>query len=382
MKIILATGIYPPDIGGPATYVRHLAEELTKRGEGVTVVTYGVKSEKLKVKNGFEIISVEKSGGPLLRWRRYAKALKEYGSDADIIECFSSVSCGMPLKMASLDSARDDRPRKILRLGGDFTWERYTDLGRRRTLKDFTLKHPNLRLPMAKLLKIFDHIVFSTQFQERLYEQAYRGMPAHSVIENALPSPHPGPLPEGEGGPHRKHDPLRLLYLGRFVKFKNLDRLLRAVAGIPHVTLTMVGEGPEGEKLSALARTLQMQGRVSIVPPVHGENVRRVFDEHDLFVIPSLTEISPNAALEARASGLPVLLTEENGLSAELSTGMILRPLLTTNDITKAVLEADHRYDEFAQAAASPFSHDRGWERVSNEHRALFHSMLLNSFSR
>lgn len=369
MKILLATGIYPPDIGGPATYVRNLAEELTKRGEEVIVLTYGVENEEWKVKSEkWKVVHVSKAGGPLLRWRRYAKALREFGSDADVIECFSSVSCGMPLKMASLDSARDDKPRKILRLGGDFTWERYTDLGRRRTLKDFTLKHSNLRLPMARLLKIFDHIVFSTQFQERLYEQAHRGMPKRSVIENALPISSSNTLL------HQKHDPVRLLFLGRFVKFKNLDRLLRAVAGIPHTTLSLVGEGPEGERLSALARTLQMQGRVSIVPPVHGEDVRRVFDEHDLFVIPSLTEISPNAALEARAAGLPVLLTEENGLSNELSDGMIIRPLLSTTDITKAILEVDHRYPEFAEAASAPFPQERGWERVAEEHLALFQS--------
>lgn len=366
MKIILATGIYPPDIGGPATYVRHLAEELTKRGEDVTVLTYGMENGKLRMENGWKLIQISKAGGPLLRWRRYTKVLKEYGSDADIIECFSSVSCGVPLRMAKLEG-----PKKILRLGGDFTWERYTDLGRRRTLKDFIVAHPRLRLPMSTLLSLFDHIVFSTTFQERLYEQAYRGMPRHSVIENALPT--------GEGSPvdlnvHIKHDPFRLLYLGRFVKFKNLDRLLRAVAGIPHVTATLVGEGPEGEALSALARTLQMQGRISIVPPVHGEDVRKVFDEHDLFVIPSLTEISPNAALEARAAGLPVLLTEENGLSPALSDGMIIRPLLSMTDITKAILEVDHRYEEAAQAAAAPFPQERGWGRVTEEHLQLFHA--------
>jgi hypothetical protein len=41
MKIVLATGIYPPDIGGPATYVRELAESLTSKGNKVVIVTYG-----------------------------------------------------------------------------------------------------------------------------------------------------------------------------------------------------------------------------------------------------------------------------------------------------------------------------------------------------
>ncbi len=378
MKILLATGIYPPDIGGPATYVKHLAEELVKGGDEVIVVTYGIENLKLKIENTVTLVHVSKSGGPLLRWRRYAQVLKEYGADADVVECFSSVSCGVPLRMARLK-----KPKKILRLGGDFTWERYTDLGRRRSLRDFMTKHPRLRVPMARLLTTFDHIVFSTRFQQQLYERAYRGLPAHSVIENALaagPSPAaaaaPSPPSGGEGGIHQKHDPFRLLYLGRFVPFKNLDRLLKAVAGIPHSMLTVVGEGPQRDKLLALSRTLQLGGRVTIVPPLHGEEVQKAFADHDLLVIPSLTEISPNAALEARAAGLPVLLTEENGLSDALSDGMLIRPLITVNDITKAILEADHQYDELAQAAAAPFAHERGWGTIAEEHKNLFVTLM------
>lgn len=387
MKILLATGIYPPDIGGPATYVRRLARELTERGDEVTVITYTRQPATQKTtgrassphsaeetalpSEPWRVIRVSFTGGPLLRWRRYAKALQKHGKDADIIECFSSVSVGIPLRMAKLS-----RPRKILRLGGDFTWERYTDMGRRRTLRAFMIKYPRLRFPMAKLLQTFDHVIFSTKFQAELYTLAYRTLPRHSVIQNALPAlPH-----ESEGtGIHQKHDPLRLLFFGRFVKFKNLDRLLRAVAGIPHAVLTLVGEGPERDTLLALARTLQMQGRIAVVPPVHGEEVQNVFAQHDVLVIPSLTEISPNAALEARASGLPVLLTEENGLSAELCSGMIIRPLLTINDITKAILDTDHRYDEFAAAAAAPFRHERGWSTVAEEHVQLFQSLIRSS---
>ena len=37
MKIILATGIYPPEIGGPATYVERLAKRLSERGARVVI---------------------------------------------------------------------------------------------------------------------------------------------------------------------------------------------------------------------------------------------------------------------------------------------------------------------------------------------------------
>ena len=40
MKIVLATGIYPPEIGGPATYARILEEEMPRRGIEVTVYPF------------------------------------------------------------------------------------------------------------------------------------------------------------------------------------------------------------------------------------------------------------------------------------------------------------------------------------------------------
>ena len=39
MKILVVTGIFPPDIGGPATYIPEIAEALLKRGHEVTVLT-------------------------------------------------------------------------------------------------------------------------------------------------------------------------------------------------------------------------------------------------------------------------------------------------------------------------------------------------------
>lgn len=362
MKILLATGIYPPAIGGPATYVRHLAEELTKRGEEVVVVTF-MRTQDSKIRNqeneGWKVITVSSAGGPLIRWRKFAQALKQHGSDADIVYCFSSISAGVPLRLARLK-----KPKKILRLGGDFPWERYTDMGGRKTLQQFLVSALRFRSVMGRILHGFDHVVFSTRFQQALYERVYRRLPSHGVIENALPA---RTLVH-----HVRHEPLKILYLGRFVKFKNLENLVRAVANVPLATLTLVGSGPVGPTLSALSRTLQLQGRVAVHPPVHGDAVAQTFAEHDILVIPSITEISPNVALEARACGLPVLLTSEHGLSEQLRQGMVVRPLRTVDEITKAILETDQRYEDIASLAAAPFAHHRAWAQVAEEHMHLF----------
>lgn len=360
MKIILATGVYPPTIGGPATYVQNLARCLTAAGQDVTVLTYQPKGPLTEAP--WTVVTVPRTGGPFLRWLRYAAALRKVARDADIVEAFSAVSVGVPLRLARLK-----KPKKVLRLGGDFLWERYTDWRGKKTLRQWYATKPPAMAFLGFLLRSFDHIAFSTWFQEQLYKRVYQRLPLHSVIENALP--------EGELLLHARHEPFRLLFLGRFVRFKNLRPLLHAVANLPHVTLTLLGEGPVSKELSQLAQTLRLKGRLTFLPPKSGEEKEKALREHDLLIIPSLTEISPHAALEARASGLPVLLTEETGLGDELREGMLLAPLRTTEEITRAILEVEHTYEQIAQKAASPFRR-RSWEDVALEHRTLFQALL------
>jgi hypothetical protein len=50
MKILIATGIYPPKIGGPAQYALNLKNEFEKMGHGVRVKTYGIEG---KLPTGF-----------------------------------------------------------------------------------------------------------------------------------------------------------------------------------------------------------------------------------------------------------------------------------------------------------------------------------------
>lgn len=369
MKVVLATGIYPPDIGGPATYVHKLAEKLVERGVGVVVVTYQDTRTKTQEPNKFQgsnsqwpVVHVSKRGGPFLRWRRYAKALKRHAADADIVYGFSSVSCGVPVWLAKLKNQK-----KILRLGGDFAWERYTDRGGILGLRDWYEADPWVKGMMNGLLKRFDYIVFSTLFQEELYDRFYAHLPLHSVIENALP----GGVPVH----HSAHTPFKLLFLGRFVSFKNLGSLIVALKEIPDATLTLVGEGPLEEPLKKLAVEEGVADRMIFTEVQSGDAKQQLFLDHDLLVLPSYTELSPNTALEARAAGLPVLLTEETGLSRALTDGTQLRLLRSPADIVKALREVREQYEQLADRASAPIP-ARTWDQVAEEHLTLFRNLL------
>lgn len=358
MKVVLATGIYPPEIGGPATYVQSLAECLAESGHSVIVITYGLAD----LQEDWPVIHIPRWGGPLLRWWRYARALRRHAADADFVYAFSSVSCGMPLLWSRLK-----KPRRILRLGGDFFWERATDRGYSGGLHEWYRSHSWSLALMQRILKQFDHIVFSTRFQQKIYQEFYKQLPASSIIENALP--------KGSPAVRVKHEPFRLLFMGRFVAFKNLEVLLEALVKLPGVRLTLIGSGPMEKWLRAKTEQLMIDQRVKFLAPVHGEQKRQVLSDYDMLMLPSLTEISPHTALESRAAGLPVLLTQETGLSPALTQGMTLAPLRDTIDIIRAVADAMSHYEDIARAAAEPLP-ERNWANVCTEHMALFERLL------
>lgn len=359
MKVVLATGIYPPEIGGPATYVLNLARTLNERQVNVKVIAYG---EQEDTDGEVPVIRVSRAGGPISRWRRYARALKKHGKDADIVYAFSSVSCGAPLWLAGLKG-----PRKILRLGGDFLWERYTDRGGDLSLREWYASDPMFKGMMNGLLRHFDHIVFSSLFQEELYEKFYQRLSLHSVIENALP----GGVPVY----HSRHDPLKILFLGRFVSFKNLGSLIMALREFPDAVLTIAGEGPLEGRLRALVAEKGMTDRVTFLSSQSGDAKQQLFLDHDILALPSYTEISPNTALEARASGLPVLLTEETGLSRALTDGTLLRRLRSPREIVTALREVSDTYELLAERASAPIP-ARTWDQVADEHLQLFRNLL------
>ncbi|MDA0375900.1 MAG: glycosyltransferase family 4 protein [bacterium] len=374
MNIVLATGIYPPQIGGPATYCRQLADRLTKKGHEVVVVTYGAKTEsgsadaKAMADKKWKVESVSRSI-PLLRWFQYAKKLREIGSDADVVYAFSSISCGVPLMLSGLK-----KPKRVLRLGGDFFWERYTDFGGGKGLREWYVSQgfvgSLVRWFVSLLIRSFDHVVFSTDFQKCIYTDAYKKLPSHSVIENALELEMVVPMEH-----HVQQKPFRLLFLGRFVHFKQIPTLIEAVAQIPDALLTIVGDGPQDIMLRKIVERLGLDTRIRFVAPLTGKEKYEIFGKHDLLVLPSLTDISPNTALEARSVGLPVLLTDQNGLSESLRQGMVAADLSSVKKIVEEINRVKQGYEFIAEAASKKID-GRSWGVVAEDHTQLFLDIL------
>ncbi len=114
-----------------------------------------------------------------------------------------------------------------------------------------------------------------------------------------------------------------ILYIGRISPIKNLDQLVRAfhVASPEQTRLVLVGPTLEpgyAGVLTELIATLGLEDQVLLTGPLYGEEKLSALAAADLFVLPSLSESYGNAAAEAVAAGVPVLLTETCGIAPQI----------------------------------------------------------------
>ncbi len=112
--------------------------------------------------------------------------------------------------------------------------------------------------------------------------------------------------------------PSQILYVGRLVVLKHVDRLIQAVSKVlhamPEATLKIVGDGPERVRLQTLVLRLGLESKVTFtgVTPTY-DAVAGYFKESALFVLPSMVEGEAIAAKEAMAAGLPVIAMRVEG---------------------------------------------------------------------
>lgn len=320
MKFLIACGIVPPDIGGPATIIVDLAKKLSSAGHLVTIVTY---TEAPLAIDGARIVSVGRRGTVLARYARFFKALIANIDRDSVLMAMDCFSTGIPVRLALIG-----RPNRFfLRLGGEWRWEHAIESGRYfGTLRDFWKRRVTIRDYFENVLyrwilhRAKAVLLNSTWFANLLKEY----IPASYALYRA-------PLFEASGIVHRDrepHDPLKLLYVGRFANVKNVVFLAKIFKSLSEegvrFHVTFIGDGETKSTCEEMLKNVP--GIVFLGKKNHAE-IQAQMACHDIFVLPSLTDIYPNAILEALASGLPCVMTSEHGLSMKLSGVIECNPL-------------------------------------------------------
>lgn len=134
--------------------------------------------------------------------------------------------------------------------------------------------------------------------------------------------PYGVPLPDAGEGAREPADPPVLLFVGRLVARKGVDRLLDALALLRDRPwrLEVVGFGPERESLQRRASDLGLADRVAFLGAVPDADLVAAYRRARLFVLPATlderadTEGLGVVLLEAMAHGVPVLATRRGGI--------------------------------------------------------------------
>ena len=132
------------------------------------------------------------------------------------------------------------------------------------------------------------------------------------IPENAIDPERFGEPDRAADGPASTANPLRVAFVGRLVPYKGADMLLEAAAPLireGRVTVTLIGEGPEREKLERLIAEEKLGNGVDLAGWVPHEALHHRLREHDVFGFPSVREFGGAVVLEAMACGLvPVVV--------------------------------------------------------------------------
>lgn len=116
------------------------------------------------------------------------------------------------------------------------------------------------------------------------------------------------------------HSVTKFLYVGRLSSEKNIEFLIQYFNTQPGLHLNIIGYGPEEERLKGIANN-----NIYFIGPVDNEKLPAYYQNHEVFILPSLSETWGLVVEEALNNGLPVLLSKNCGIYESLRTeGVVL----------------------------------------------------------
>ena len=348
MRITFATGIYPPDIGGPATYVSHLAKDLFDKGWQLSVVTYGEETENEPT---FPVERVSRSAALPSRYLSFATAVRRASQATDLIYAQDPLSSGLP----ALVAARTLRRPFAVKIVGDLAWEIGSEQGR---VKDDIQSFQNRKYgSVINGARRVEHFV-ARSAKRVIVPSGYLkdlvtgwGVPAEriDIVHNSLPDigdiGNTGPAREAARRELSFGEDTVLIAAGRLVPWKRFDQLIRLIpeirSRVPSVKLLIIGSGPDGRMLKDLVSELNLTDVVSFPGPLDARGMRLRLAASDALVLASTYEGFSHLLLEAMRSELPIVATDAGGNHEVIENGRsgILVPLGQSRRLTEALVE-------------------------------------------
>lgn len=285
MRIIIASGIYPPDIGGPATYSQLIAREFGKREIGIRVICYSDKK-------GDDVVRVLRKHNILLRYFLYFWNLLKLSRDSDIIYAQGPLAAGLPAMLVSKILGK----KFIVKIVGDYAWEQYQNKLKVKSQKlkvddieNFQKnKHDFLtelrRKIQKKVVNKAKKIIVPSEFLKKIVKGWGIDENKIKVVYNAFSKPEKIKFVKLNGD--------AIISAGRPEPWKGFDAL-------NEIMPDLLKENPEFKLI--------------IATKLSHDELMGYFTASKIFVLNSGYEGLPHIILEAMACGLPVITTNVGG---------------------------------------------------------------------
>jgi len=366
VKVLIVSGIWPPDVGGPASHAPDVADFLRERGHDVEVVT---TADLPPASRPYPVRAVARRHRPGVRHFRGAALVHRRARANDVV-----YTTGM-FGRSALGAATARTPY-VVKLTADPAFER----SRRRGLVAGDVEAFQraaggatvgaLRAARNVELRGAAHVFTPSSYLREL--AISWGVSPHRVSVLPNPVPRLGDLPP-QDELRRSFDlnGATVAFAGRLTAQKALGRALEALAETSGVLFVIAGEGPDREPLERRARELGLSDRVRFIGAQPRRRVVELFRAADATILSSSWENFPHTVVEALAVGTPVLAMDAGGVAEVVRDGV--NGLLVPAGDTRALAAAMRRYfadDDLRarlRAAASASVRDFAPERVFGE---------------
>jgi glycosyltransferase involved in cell wall biosynthesis len=354
VRVVLVSGIWPPDVGGPASHAPGLAAVLLEAGHEVEVVT---TADAAPAPRPYPVRWISRSGPAPLRHLAVARQIASAARHADRVYATTMV------RRAALGAALA-RKALVVKLVADEAFERERRAGRfDGSLEEFQRARGGMRRRLLRRSRT----AALRRARRVLVPSAYLrdvavgwGLPADRVTVVPNPAPELPRLPSREEARASLGlDGPALATAGRLTAQKSLGDALRAIARVPGVALLVLGDGPERAKLEREAAGLGVSDRVRFLGAGSRDDVLTLFRAADAVLVTSAWENLPHTVLEALAVGTPVVATAVGGIPEVVVDGVngLLVPPHDVAAIAGAVERVVHDDDlRRSLAAAAPRS--------------------------
>jgi glycosyltransferase involved in cell wall biosynthesis len=363
IQVLLATGLYPPEIGGPATYAKMLQEDLPDHDIDLTVIPFSIVRKYPKI----------------IRHAVYFWKLCKAAKQADIVYALDPVSVGLPAVL----TAKVRSKQFVLRVGGDYAWEQgCVRFGVTETLDDY-ITGESYRPVAVRLLAGIQSwvarqavaVIAPSNYLQGIIMQWGVSQGSVGVIHSTLFPLTPTTSKEQTREQLALGSPV-LVTAGRLVPWKGIDAVIDVADQLrsiyPDVTLVVIGDGPERPVLESKVAKHALQKTVQFVGRQSKPQLANIIQAADVFVLNTAYEGLSHQLLEVMELGVPIVTTNVGG-NPELLTDGVDATLVDFDD-TYALTEAckrsinDEQYAtglvRFAKARTSDFNRTKAIDEI------------------